>query len=372
MAMARRYGLKFSNFMKSIGFKQCGSDPCLMMKKDEAGTCYVLTYVDDNLVVGDRKAIEKVLKDVEQSEFNFTVENKLTDYLSCEIVADKIKKKAWIGQPHMVKKIIKTFEEEYKGMQVYGTPGTPGFQIVSPKEEDPILPDDLQKRYRMGVGQLMYCIKHSRPDIANAVRELTKVLGKATPAAYKEMLRVCKFVTDTKNMGLKVDPVIPEDGKWELVVYSDSDWAGSKDDRRSVGSYYIFLNNVLILWRSKSQKVVSLSSSEAEFYACAEAVKEIPFVAQILLFMGIPMKLPVDVWVDNVGAIFMSENMASSSRTRHMDTRWWYVNQLQEQDKLIKIRFVKTLENVSDVGTKNVTKDIYETHKSRLIKGRPT
>ena len=186
------------------------------------------------------------------------------------------------------------------------------------------------------------------------------------------MLRVCKFVTDTKNMGLKVDPVIPEDGKWELVVYSDSDWAGSKDDRRSVGSYYIFLNNVLILWRSKSQKVVSLSSSEAEFYACAEAVKEIPFVAQILLFMGIPMKLPVDVWVDNVGAIFMSENMTSSSRTRHMDTRWWYVNQLQEQDKLIKIRFVKTLENVSDVGTKNVTKDIYETHKSRLIKGRPT
>jgi hypothetical protein len=164
---------------------------------------------------------------------------------------------------------------------------------------------------------------------------------------------------------------VPDDGKWELEVYSDSDWAGSKDDRRSVGSYYIFLNKVLISWRSKSQKVVSLSSSEAEFYACAEAVKEIPFIAQLLLFLGIPVKLPVDVWVDNVGAIFMSENRTSSSRTRHMDTRWWYVNQLQEEEKLIKVRFVRTAQNVSDVGTKNVTVDVYKTHKDRMIKGRP-
>ena len=368
---ARNYGLKFANFMKSIGFKQCGSDPCLMMRRDEAGTLYVLTYVDDNLVVGDRKAMNKLLKEIERSEFTVTVENELKDYLSCEIVADKERKKAWIGQPHMVKKIIKTFEEEYKGMQVYQTPGTPGFQIVSPKEGDQVLDDEFQKRYRTGVGMLMYCIKHSRPDITNAVRELTKVLGKATPAAYKEMLRICKFIADTKNMGLKVDPVVPSDGKWKLEVYSDSDWAGSKDDRRSVGSYYIFLNDVLISWRSKSQKVVSLSSSEAEFYACAEAVKEIPFIAQLLLFMGIPLKLPVEVWVDNVGAIFMSENKTSSSRTRHMDTRWWYVNQLQEEDKLIKVGFVRTAKNVSDVGTKNVTVEVYKAHSGRLIKGRP-
>jgi hypothetical protein len=368
---ARNYGLKFANFMKSIGFKQCGSDPCLMMRKDQVGTLYVLTYVDDNLVVGDRKAMDKLLKEIDRSEFTVTVENELKDYLSCEIIADKERKKAWIGQPHMVKKIIKTFEEEIQGMQVYQTPGTPGFQIVSPKESDEVLDDEFQKRYRTGVGMLMYCIKHSRPDIANAVRELTKVLGKATPAAYKEMLRVCKFIADTKNMGLKVDPVVPNDGKWELEVYSDSDWAGSKDDRRSVGSYYIFLNKVLISWRSKSQKVVSLSSSEAEFYACAEAVKEIPFIAQLLLFLGIPVKLPVDVWVDNVGAIFMSENRTSSSRTRHMDTRWWYVNQLQEEEKLIKVRFVRTAQNVSDVGTKNVTVDVYKTHKGRMIKDRP-
>ena len=67
------------------------------------------------------------------------------------------------------------------------------------------------------------------------------------------------------------------DGLWTLEVYSDSDWAGDPNDQKSVGCYIIFLNGVPIVWRSRSQKVVSLSSSEAEFYACAEAVREVPF-----------------------------------------------------------------------------------------------
>ena len=80
------------------------------------------------------------------------------------------------------------------------------------------------------------------------------------------------------------------------------------------------MNGVLIAWRSKLQKVVSLSSAEAEFYACAEAVKEVPFIVQILRFLGVEVKTPVEVKVDNVGAIYMSQNQASSTRTRHMDT----------------------------------------------------
>ena len=66
------------------------------------------------------------------------------------------------------------------------------------------------------------------------------------------------------------------------------------------------MNGVLIAWRSKLQKVVSLSSAEAEFYACAEAVKEVPFIVQILRFLGVEVKTPVEVKVDNVGAIYMS------------------------------------------------------------------
>ena len=79
------------------------------------------------------------------------------------------------------------------------------------------------------------------------------------------------------------------------------------------------------------------------------------------------MVLPVEVWIDNVGAIFMTENKSSSSRTRHMDTRYWYVHQLQEEHGLIKVGFVRTEENVSDIGTKNVDTKTYQRHESKLI-----
>ena len=121
------------------------------------------------------------------------------------------------------------------------------------------------------------------------------------------------------------------------------------------------LNGVLIAWRSKLQKVVSLSSAEAEFYACAEAVKEVPFIVQILRFLGVEVKTPVEVKVDNVGAIYMSQNQASSTRTRHMDTRWFYVNDLQD-DGLIVVKFVRSEENISDVATKNVSAMTMDKH----------
>ena len=121
---------------------------------------------------------------------------------------------------------------------------------------------------------LLYLIKHSRPDLCNAVRELSKCLDGASQAAYKEMLRIIKYVLDSKSKGLKIEPML-EELVWKIILFSDSDWAGDKDNRRSVGGYMLFLNGVLISWRSKLQKVVSLSSAEAEFYACSEAVKEI-------------------------------------------------------------------------------------------------
>ena len=128
----------------------------------------------------------------------------------------------------------------------------------------------------------------------------------------------------------------------------------------------LFLNGVLISWRSKLQKVVSLSSAEAEFYACSEAVKEIPFVIQILEFLGIEVEKPVEVMVDNVGAIYMSQNQVSSSRTRHMDTRYHYVNDIQD-DGVIKVKFVRSEDNVSDIATKNVSSEIMRRHEPTML-----
>ena len=126
------------------------------------------------------------------------------------------------------------------------------------------------------------------------------------------------------------------------------------------------LCNVPILWKSRLQKTVSLSSTEAEYYALSEASKEIKFIVQVLLSIDIKVKLPVIVHVDNIGAIFMSENNTATSRTKHIDARYHFVREFIE-DGFIKIIFVKSEDNQADIFTKNVNGDIYDKHLKECI-----
>ena len=86
---------------------------------------------------------------------------------------------------------------------------------------------------------LLFLIKHSRPDIANCTRKLSKVLYGATPSAYKEMLQVIKFVIATKEWGLKFNPTSDNNGEWSLTMYTNSNYAGGKETRISITGYIL-------------------------------------------------------------------------------------------------------------------------------------
>ena len=368
---AREWGLMFARIMKELGFKQSAADPCLFIRKNELGLAIVLIYVDDGLCVGDKRALRQFFDQLREKNLELKVAEDMEDYLSCQVLFSKDKKKAWLGQPHMVKKILHVFGKLVEDVRVPTTAGPPGVTIERPTEEMETLTPELQKLYRSGVGMLLYLVKHSRLDISNAVRELTKCMDKASPDAYKQMLRCIKYVQHTSTHGLRMEPThFGKDIVWNLVVYSDSDWAGDKQTRRSVSGFVMLLCGVPIMWRSKQQKAVTLSSTEAEYYAASEAVKEILFVAQVLLDLGIPVHTPIQVKVDNIGAIFMSGNASSSTRTRHVDTRWHFVRELQEQG-VVEVVFVRTADNWADGFTKNVSKDIAEEHNPELVVEKP-
>jgi hypothetical protein len=264
----------------------------------------------------------------------------------------------------MVKKLQQKFGEMVKGMSNYQVPGSPGQGLVLAKDPESVIDQERHALYRTGVGSLLYCTKHSRPEISNAVRELSKCLSAPNEAAFKEMLRVIKFVLDTSTVGLKLQPVFCDE--WFVKVYSDSDWARDKDTRKSVTGFFIFVNGALVGWRSKSQHCISLSSSEAEMYALTEAIKEVPFLIQLLLFIDVKVKLPVQVKVDNMGAIYMSENSTPSARTRHADIRQKFTADLQDKG-LVKVDFVKSEDNTSDILTKNVSVDLFKYHTKHIV-----
>jgi hypothetical protein len=103
-------------------------------------------------------------------------------------------------------------------------------------------------------------------------------MDSATLRAYNELLRVIKFVIDTKTFSLKVQPKLDNNLGWDLKFFCDSDWAGDPETRVSVTGLIIYLLSLPICWRSKSQKGVTLLSTEAKYISIPEAVKELKFI----------------------------------------------------------------------------------------------
>ena len=154
-------------------------------------------------------------------------------------------------------------------MREYDTPASTGDMVIRAKEDDDdaiFLEPVKQKRYRSGVGMLLYLVKFSRPDISNSVRELSKAMDRSTAAHYKVLLRVLKYVVRTEDLGLIYDSgiLVNFDGTWQIVAFCDSDFAGDKDNRISVTGFCIYIGKCLISWKSRGQKSVTLSSTEAE------------------------------------------------------------------------------------------------------------
>ena len=360
---ARQWWKKLTDILRKIGFTGGDVDPCLMMYNGSMGRVFIALYVDDCLCIGKENDINRIIEAIQKAGLSLKIEDNLKDYLSCSIVLSSDRKKAWLGQPSLMKNLEKRFGAMVKENQMYLTPGTPHLRITR-EIQQPLSKED-QKMYRSGVGMLLYLVKHSRPDLANCVRELTKNMDKASEAALKEMKRVIKYVLDTAEYGLRMYPVMDND-KWTIETYTDSDYAGDADNRISVTGYVIYLCEVPIMWKSKGQRSVALSSSEAEYVALSEAAKEIKFVAQLLMNVGINVDLPIIVRIDNVGAIFMSENVTTGGRTKHVDIRYHFVREFV-YDGFIRIKFVKSEDNDADIFTKNVTGELLHKHKRKMI-----
>ena len=137
----------------------------------------------------------------------------------------------------------------------------------------------------------------------------------------------------------------------------------------SVTGFIIFVLDVPVCWRLGAQRSITLSSSEAEFIALSEAAKEVKFISQLLESIGIAVEYPIIVHVDNVGAIFMAENVTTSSRMRHVDCQTKYVWEFVENG-FLKVVFVKSENNLADGETKNITNEAYWRHTETYMSQR--
>ena len=146
---------------------------------------------------------------------------------------------------------------------------------------------------------------------------------------------------------------------------SDATWGSNKEDGKSVTGYVLYFMVVPITWKHKAQKHCSLSSSESEYIAISELVKEVQFGRQILDDMGCEVVTPIPICVNNIGAIQMVRNNVCGSGTRHVNVHFHYVCELH--DDIFVMVFRRSEDNEADMMTKNVTQKEFAKHSSKMV-----
>jgi histone deacetylase 1/2 len=235
---------------------------------------------------------------------------------------------------------------------------------LSAHDGTPLSPDDAT-RYRSIVGGLQY-LTLTRPDISFAVNKVCQYLQAPRDTHWTAVKRILRFVKLTVCHGL----TIHRTSATLLSAFSDADWAGNIDDRRSTGGYAIFYGGNLIAWNARKQATVSRSSTESEYKSVANATAEIIWVQSLLKELGVSQsRIPI-LWCDNIGATYLSANPVFHARTKHIEVDFHFVRE-RVAKKQLQIKFISSKDQVADIFTKPLALPAFESCRRNLNLSEP-
>ena len=150
-----------------------------------------------------------------------------------------------------------------------------------------------------------------------------------------------------------------------LNGFSDSDWAGCPDDRRSTGGYAIYLGSNLVSWSTRKQQTVSRSSTESEYKALVDIVAEFTWLQTLLCELQVPVNSVPTLWYDNLGAMYLLANLVFHARTKHVEVDFHFVREMVAQRKL-SVQFISTDDQIADMFTKPLPSQWFLLLRSKL------
>jgi hypothetical protein len=358
---AKRFWVKLLAVLYLMEFKRGMADPCLYFQWTDEGLVLIASWVDDLLMCGNEALVMKVKKQLFE-HLDCDDVGELTEYVGCKIERDKDSIR--LTQPVL----LQSFEDEFE-IPMFSEVRTPAVagQVLQSGSEGAIVSAEEQTTYRSGVGKLLHLMRWSRPEIQNAVRELSRFFSGASMAHVSAMYRVMTYCLSSKNRGrlLKPERKCTEGElktfKFRVKGRSDSNFATDPATRRSVTGYSVFLEGAPTATKSKMQECVTTSVTEAEYVSAADCAQEMLFQKHVLESIGLHVELPMILEIDNKGAIDLANNWGSSGRTKHVDVRHHFLRELKEEG-ILKFEWIGTASNSSDIFTKNVDVSTYEKH----------
>ncbi|KAB2635457.1 hypothetical protein D8674_025991 [Pyrus ussuriensis x Pyrus communis] len=228
---------------------------------------------------------------------------------------------------------------------------------LSAHDGDPISDPDV---YRSMVGELQY-LTLTRLDISFAVNQVCQYMHNPKSTHLQAVKRIYHYIKGTVKHGL----LFRSSPDFTIRGFSDADWAGSLDDRRSTSGACIFLGPNLLTWTVKKQSTVSRSSSEAEYHALATTAAEIHWFCYLFRELGILLRTPPCIFVDNVSALHMAANPVFHARTRHIEIDYHFVRELLAHN-VLQTRHISSHHQIADIFTKGLSRDRFSFLGSKL------
>ena len=348
----RQWNRKFNAFMIDHGFVRSGHDSCVYVKEVSSGEyVYLLIYVHDMLIAAKSVAeINKIKKDLSEG-FEMKDMGAASRILGIDISRNRSKGTLELSQSGYLNRVLDRFHmSEAKGVS---TPMGAHFKLASVTSEEECV-DTEKVPYASAIGSIMYAMVGTRPDVAQAIGVLSRFMGNPGKVHWTPVKWLLRYLKNSSDLKL----VYTQGKDLQVQGYSDSDYAADLDRRRSTTGYVFTVGGNTVSWKSNLQSIVALSTTEAEYVALTEAVKEALWIKGLLSDMGIEQQKAL-VWSDSQSAISLSKNNSFHERTKHIAIKYYFIRDVIEEGE-VEVLKIHTSRNPADMLTKGIPVQKFE------------
>lgn len=307
-------------FLNELGFLPLSADLAVFSREHT----FIAVYVDDMLMVGPSAQQIGEIKQALGNRFSMSDLGSCHYYLGMSVRRDRPHRVLFLGQRGYVEKILRDF-----GMWEAKSAATPMDTTKLENPEEGYVCSSEDKNWR-AIGSLMYAMLGTRVDIAFSVSVLSRQLANPGPAHIKAVKRIMRYLKGISHLELVFRGTLKP-----LTGYSDADWAGDLETRRSTSGFLFNIGSGAISWSSKRQPTVSLSTCEAEYIAQTQATKEAIWLRSLLSQLLLDENEPsaTIIFGDKQGAIALAKNPQFHARTKHIAIQHHFVREQQGADR---------------------------------------
>ncbi|WJZ97410.1 hypothetical protein VitviT2T_016015 [Vitis vinifera] len=248
-------------------------------------------------------------------------------------------------------------ETGMSGCQPVNTPIEEGLKLCV--EPNQVSTD--KGRYQRLVGRLMY-LAHTRPDLAYALSVVSQYMHNPGEQHMNAVMRILRYLKNAPGKGILFAKNVNHQS---IEVYTDADWAGAVDDRRSTSGYFTFVGGNLVTWKSKKQNVIARSSAEAEFRGMALGLCETLWLRLLLQDLGYLSRQPIRLFCDNKAACDIAHNPVQHDRTKHVEVDRFFIKEKLD-DKIVELPKIRSEDQLADILTKAVSSQVFSKFLDKL------